>query len=90
MSSRTQYEGQITEWSAAIRKRGDSPFTLADDTFIKAEDGKVIFKELETETYYEICMRGLHKEGYYIFEYTGWWSTLRKPSKDGLNSPTFK
>jgi hypothetical protein len=88
MSCSSEYTDLITEWSAAILVEGDTTKKLNDDSYTKADKGTAHLIGLKGSTQYVIRMRAKHKDGYYIYQDTDSWTSLKGPSKGDLSSPS--
>jgi hypothetical protein len=95
----TEYKNLLSEWSAAIVKEGGNDIVLNDNSYTKAtsantSDGVTQYVShltgLKASTTYVIRMRAKHKDGYYIYQNTDSFSSLRGPSMEELDDPYIK
>jgi hypothetical protein len=91
LSCLDDYKNNISEWSAAIIKEGDTTITVTDESYTVADEKNVVhLTGLKTATTYTVRIRAKHKDGYYIYQDTKSFSSLRGPSKDDMNDPDIK
>jgi hypothetical protein len=90
LSCEDDYKNNISEWSAAIIKEGDTTITVTDESYTMANNGVSHLTGLKTATTYVARIRAKHKDGYYIYQDTKSFSSLRGPSKDDMNDPDIK
>jgi hypothetical protein len=91
LSCGNDYKNEISEWSAAIIKEGDTTITVTDESYTVADENNVVhLTGLKTATTYTVTIRAKHKAGYYIYRDTSSFSSLRGPSKDDMNDPDIK
>jgi hypothetical protein len=90
LSCEDDYKNDISEWSAAIIKEGDNTITVTDESYTVANNRVSHLTGLKTATTYIARIRAKHKDGYYIFQDTKSFSSLRGPSKDDMKDPDIK
>jgi hypothetical protein len=96
MSCDDNYEDNITEWSAAIVREGNTKITLDDNSYtsakIDSDTNKYVvkFTGLTNSSTYVIRMRAQYNNEYYIYQDTGNINLLRGPSKGDIDNPDIK
>jgi hypothetical protein len=90
LSCEDDYKNDISEWSAAIIKEGDNTITVTDESYTVANNRVSHLTGLKTATTYIARIRAKHKDGYYIYQDTKSFSSLRGPSKDDMKDPDIK
>jgi hypothetical protein len=90
MACMDDYKNDISEWSAAIVKEGNA-ITVNDVTYTVADKDNIShLTGLKTNTTYIVRIRAKHKGGYYIYQDTDSFSSLRGPSKGDMDNPDIK
>jgi hypothetical protein len=90
MACADDYKNDISEWSAAIVKEGNA-ITTNNPTYTVADTDNIShLTGLKTNTTYIVRIRAKHTGGYYIYQDTDSFSSLRSPSKDDMDNPDIK
>jgi hypothetical protein len=81
------YADLFTESSAAIVEQGGISISVNDESFVKDTGSGITLTGVESDSTIKIRMRAKHKDGYYIYQDTNTYETLKTPSKEDIDNP---